>query len=214
MSIRPIAMSLCAVMVLSACTSGKTSKSMAGVNADTYVFTTKHASVSLAKADMEIYIASAENQLMLLEQQETNRCIQGQLAIAQAHLTRATSEHYANMHKDAFITLVDFDRQVRKIHCINGYIKDQLGCGYTYKKAVLKRWYDEGDFDQCHNPSIANKANIEVLPVKNVALEEAKKALVENTHNHMIITETLHDFNEDQIKPIYYPSLDKLIELI
>ncbi|MEY8253152.1 MAG: OmpA family protein, partial [Colwellia sp.] len=156
-------------------------------------------STSLDKAQMKIYIASAESQLLLLEQQESKQCISGQLAIAQSYLTRASAEHNADMDKDAFITLVDFDRQIRKIRCINQYINGQLGCGYSNKKTVLKRWYDEGDFNQCQTSSIAKT-------------EVKEKETLEK--NHMLMTETLHDFNQDEIKPIYYPSLNKLIELI
>jgi outer membrane protein OmpA-like peptidoglycan-associated protein len=198
---RPILMSLCAVMIMSACSGHKSSSN------DASAFSTKDASVSLHKVDMQIYIASAESQLLLLEQQETNRCITGQLAIAQSYLTRAISEHQADMEKDAFITLVDFDRQLRKIYCINQYIKGQLGCGYTNKKVVLKRWYDEGDFDQCQNTMIAANSDIDVKENHANKSDDIER-------NHMIITETLHDFNEYQIKPIYYPSLNKLVELI
>ena len=107
------------------------------------------------------------------------------------------------MENDAFITLVNFDRQIRKVRCINQYIKGQLGCGHTNKKVVLKRWYDEGNFDQCEKSSLT-KAQLNTTEKEEVILE----------NNHMLITETLHDFNQDKIKPIYYPSLNKLIELI
>ena len=142
-----------------------------------------------------MYIASAESQLLLLQQQESKRCISGQLGIAQSYLARATAEHNADMEKDAFITLIELDRQFRKIHCINKYIKGHLGCSYTNKKIVLKRWYNEGDLTQCANSSIARE-----------------KTKIEK--KHILITETLHDFNQDEIKPIYYPPLNKLIELI
>ena len=107
------------------------------------------------------------------------------------------------MEKDAFITLLQLDRQVRKIHCINKYIKGQLGCSYTNKKIILKRWYDEGDFNQCENPVLA-KSEPKLEPKSKETSKE----------KHMLITEALHDFNEDQIKPIYHHSLNKLIELI
>ena len=189
--------SLCAVIALSACSTSKTSVSNKPLlsNSATYG--------DLNKAQMKIYITSAEYQLLRLEQQESKRCISGQLAIAQSYLTRATAEHNAEMEKDAFITLVDFDRQVRKIRCINQYINGQLGCGYSNKKTVLKRWYDEGDFNQCEDSSIAET---------EVEIDQKDKGTVEK--NHILITETLHDFNKDKIKPIYYPSLNKLVGLI
>ncbi len=193
MNTNPVLVSLCAVMALSACSTSKTSTS------NVQLLSNVEISEKLNKAQMKIYITSAESQLLRLEQQESKRCISGQLAIAQSYLTRARAEHNAEMEKDAFITLVDFDRQIRKINCINHYINGQLGCGYSNKKTVLKRWYDEGDYNQCEDSSIA-KTGIE------------EKETTEK--NNIVITETLHDFNQDKIKPIYYPSLNKLIELI
>ena len=197
MIIQPIMLSLCAVIVLSGCTASTTA------DYDTSVSASVDSSIGLEKTQMDLYISSAESELLLLEQDNTHRCISGQLAIAQTYLTRATAEHNANMENDAFITLVNFDRQIRKVRCINQYIKGQLGCGHTNKKVVLKRWYDEGNFDQCEKSSLT-KAQLNTTEKEEVILE----------NNHMLITETLHDFNQDKIKPIYYPSLNKLIELI
>lgn len=193
MTTKPILMYLCAAIVLSACSSPKK------VDENIDLFKAVDVSTALNKSQMKIYITSAESQLLSFEQQKSKRCISGQLAIAQSYLSRATAEHNADMQKDAFITLVDFDRQMRKIHCINEYINGQFGCEYSNKKTVLKRWYDEGDFNQCETPSIA-KAEVKV----KTTLEQ----------KHMLITETLHDFNQEEIKPIYYPSLNKIVELI
>lgn len=195
MNTNPVLVSLCAVIALSACSASKTSTS------DAQLLSNVEISEKLNKAQMKIYITSAESQLLRLEQQESKRCISGQLAIAQSYLTRATAEHNAEMEKDAFITLVNFDRQIRKINCINQYINGQLGCGYSNKKTVLKRWYDEGDYNQCEDSSIAL-----------TGIDVKEKKTIEK--NHIVITETLHDFNQDKIKPIYYPSLDKLVGLI
>jgi outer membrane protein OmpA-like peptidoglycan-associated protein len=195
MNTKPVLVSLCAVMALSACSTPKTSST------NSTLFSLTDTSTSSDKAQIQLYIDSAESQLLMLEQQESKRCISGQLAIAQSYLTRATAEHNAAMENDAFITLVDFDRQMRKIRCINQYIKGQLGCSYSSKKIVLKRWYDEGYFNQCENPSTTKT---------KIAVNEKKT--IENKHT--FITETLHDFDQDKIKPIYYPSLNKLIELI
>jgi len=184
---QPVLLSLCIALTLSACSASTTS------NNSVSLFSAVDARDDLNETQMKIYIASAESQLLLLEQQESNRCISGQLSIAQTFLTKATREHHAKMNKDAFITLVELDRQVRKIRCINQHIKGQLGCGYASRKVVLKRWYDEGEFAQCGAPSTA-------------------KASIEN--QHILITETLHDFNQDKIKPIYYQSLNKLAMLI
>ncbi|HCH69759.1 MAG TPA: hypothetical protein DE042_04530 [Colwellia sp.] len=197
MIVQPTLLSLCAVIMLSSCSSSNTADN------NTSLLSRGDASTSLDKTQMQIYIASAESQLLLLEQQKSKRCISGQLGIAQSYLSRATAEHNANMEKDAFITLVELDRQFRKIHCINQYINGHLSCGYTNNKVVLKRWYDEGDFNQCDNPSLA-KTQLQTTEKENVIFE----------NNHMLMTETLHDFNQDEIKPIYYPSLNKLIKLI
>jgi len=142
-------------------------------------------------AQIHLYISSAESQLLMLEQQNTKHCISGQLSIAQSFLAQASNEHKARMNKDAFITLVELDRQIRKIRCINMYINGHLGCGYTNKKTVLKRWYSEGNFEQCKKPSIASEQPKDIF-----------------------ITETLYDFDQDKIKPIYYPSLNNLVQLM
>ena len=197
MMTRPTLMSLCAVMALTACSTSKTSSN------NTHLFLPVDTSESLDHAQMHLYITSAASQLLSLEQQASKQCISGQLSIAQSYLTRATAEHNAKMEKDAFITLVSFDRQLRKIHCINQYVKGQFGCGYSNKKVVLKRWYEEGDFNQCNTASIVKES---VQPTTKEITKTAKK--------HVLLTETLHDFNQDEIKPIYYPSLNKLIELI
>ena len=99
---------LCAVIALSACSASTASTDNA------QLLSTLAASEELNKAQMKIYITSAESQLLKLEQLESKRCLSGQLTIAQSYLTRATAEHNADMEKDAFITLVDFDRQIRK----------------------------------------------------------------------------------------------------
>lgn len=197
MKTKPVLVSLCAVIALSACSTPKTSSNTPNL------FSIANTSTSLDKTQMQIYIASAGSQLLLLAQQESKRCLSGQLAIAQSYLTRATAEHNAAMEKDAFITLVDFDRQMRKIRCINQYVNGQLGCGYSNKKVVLKRWYDEGDFNQCENS-----------PIAKTAVKLTEKEITNSEKNHILITETMHNFNQDEIKPIYYPSLNKLIELI
>lgn len=195
MMTRSVMVTLCTAIVLSACSSPKKTDD----NID--LFTPIDHSIVLDKTQMKVYITSAEYQLLSLDQQESQQCVSGQLAIAQSYLSRATAEHNAGMQKDAFITLIDFDRQIRKIHCINEYINGQFGCGYSNNKVVLKRWYDEGDFNQCKNPSVAKA----VVKVKEKTIHENK---------HILITETLHDFNQDEIKPIYYSSLNKIVELI
>ncbi|MGL1956923.1 MAG: OmpA family protein [Colwellia sp.] len=187
MNIQSMLLLLCVIKLLSGCSLSSTADN------DISLFANGDMPTSLDKAQMQLYIVSAESQLLLLEQQEPKQCLSGQLAIANTYLLRATAEHNAGMEKDAFITLVDFDRQVRKIRCLSQYINDQLGCGYTNKKIVLKRWYREGDFSQCKKSSIT----------KN---NRGKKPI--------FITETLHEFDQNEIKPIYYQSLNKLVDLM
>ncbi len=193
MVIQSVLLSLCTAIALSSCSATKTT------DYHNNLLASVETSRGLDKIHMRVYIASAASQLLLLEQQEAKPCISGQLTIAHTYLARANAEHNAGMEKDAFITLLQLDRQVRKIHCINQYINGQLGCGYTNKKIILKRWYDEGDFNQCENPVLAKSE-----PKSKETSEE----------KHILITEALHDFNQDQIKPIYHHSLNKLIELI
>lgn len=179
--------SLCAVVALSGCSNSEAVKDKAP----------NEPSLSRASAlsseEMQLYITSAQSQLIKLEQQGSKACIQGQLSIAQSYLTRASAEHNAGMKNDAFISLIDFDRQIRKIYCINSYIKGQLGCQFTNQKTVLKRWYDEGEYQQC-NTELASSFT--------------------NKQKHQLITETLYEFDQDQIKPIYYQSLSKLADLV
>lgn len=189
MFIQPILLSLFVAITLSACSSFSAHDNDTSTSLVTHGGTTK----SFDKAQMHLYITSAESQLLSFEQQASKQCIAGQLSIAQSFLAQASKEHKANMNKDAFITLVELDRQIRKIRCINNYINGHFGCGYTNKKTVLKRWYSEGDFDQCKKSSIAKTSD---------------------GRKDIFITETLHDFDQDKIKPIYYHSLNKLVELM
>ncbi|MCJ8293646.1 MAG: OmpA family protein [Colwellia sp.] len=200
MFIQPVLLSLCAAIILSGCSSSSTTKK---VDSHSNLLVSVATSSGLDKTHMQVYITSAAAQLLLLEQQEAKPCISGQLSIAHTYLSQASAEHTAGMDKDAFITLLQLDRQVRKIRCINQYIKGQLGCGYTNKKIILKRWYDEGDFNQCKNPVLA-KSEPKLEPKPKETSEE----------KYMLITEALHDFDQDQIKPIYHHSLNKLIKLI
>ncbi len=186
MTIQPALLSLFVVILLSACSSSTASDNSSLVSQH-------NTSKGFDDAQMHLYISSAESQLLMLEQQDTKHCIAGQLSIAQSFLLQASNEHKANMDKDAFITLVEFDRQIRKIRCINQYINGHLGCAYTNKKTVLKRWYSEGDFNQCKKSSMTT------------ASDKPKD---------IFITETLYDFDQDKIKAIYYPALNNLVELM
>lgn len=144
-----------------------------------------------------LYLNNAESELAVIQQQNTAQCIAGQLAIAQGYLDRANNESLAGMYNDVFITLTAFDRQMRKIRCVNQYINDQLGCGITNQNTVLKQWYFESDYERCNLP----------IDLKIITTASEKRT----RHYHTLVTETLHDFNQEKIKPIYYESLNKLI---
>ena len=185
-------LSLFVVIALTACSSS-TSDNHTDTPTQVEIFE------SSDKAQMKIYLNSAESQLLWLAQQETKHCISGQLSIAYSLLAQATNEHDAKMNKDAFITLVELDRQMRKIRCINQYLNRNLGCGYTNKKIVLKRWYREGDFHQCK---------------KSAAIKVTTVDKSTSGNKHILITETLHDFNQNNIKPIYFQALNTLVDLM
>jgi outer membrane protein OmpA-like peptidoglycan-associated protein len=193
MAVKSIFLPLCFCTFLFACNLSNSNRH------DTSLFNHTDSDEYFNEDKMQMYIETAQMQLMSLEKKENRLCTSGQLAIAQDYLIRATAEHNAGMEKDAFITLLTLDRQIRKIHCINSYINQNLGCGHTNKKIVLNRWYSEGQFEQCAKSSITKKTS--------TTRKKEKK-------NQVVITETLHDFNEDKIKAIYFPSLDKLVNLI
>ena len=185
---------------------------------DTSLFHHAYSDEYFNEDKMQMYIETAQMQLMSLEKKENRLCTSGQLAIAQDYLIRATAEHNAGMEKDAFITLLTLDRQIRKIHCINSYINQNLGCGHTNKKIVLNRWYSEGQFEQCAKSSSTKFSSTKSSSTKSSSTKSSstKSSITkkEAAKNHVVITETLHDFNEDKIKAIYFPSLDKLVNLI
>jgi len=155
---------------------------------------------SLNKEVIKLYITNAESELLILQKQSTAQCISGQLAIAQSYIDRAHNENLAGMNKDVFITLVAFDRQIRKIRCVNQYINEQLGCGITNQNIVLRNWYAESDFNQCNTLSKITKNTF-------ITSVDTRK------NNNILITETLHDFDQEKIKPIYFQSLNKLVSV-
>jgi len=195
MNMRSLLLSLCTCSTLLACSSStmftKDNSATFGDNKVNHV---------ADNAQMQTYLAGAQSQLLGLAQQNTNSCIIGQLSIAETLLEKATKEHHGNMNKDAFISLLEFDRQLQKVRCINQYIKGHLGCGYTTKRTVLKHWYNQGEFTQCNNT--VNTKAITKVSANNIGKQ------------HTLITETLHDFDQEKIKEIYYPALNQLIGLM
>jgi len=148
------------------------------------------------------YIASSNSQMLAMIKQNSQQCIAGQISIAQSILQRAEKELAGGLHNDSFISLVEFDRQMRKMRCIYNYLIGAFGCTQTNKTKVLKSWYLEGEFEQCG------------LVVDAKVRKKEKSVVSLGKHKHIIITETLYDFDQDAIKPIYYEALDKLVALM
>jgi len=146
---------------------------------------------------LQHYVNSAQHELLFLEKATQGRCLNGQLTIANLMFDRALSEYQNRLYKDAFITLTNFDRQVRKTRCILAYVEGKFGCKHTNKSSVLKRWYQEGKFEQC---TVSSTGSIEELG--------------NTVEQNEIIVETLHEFNSDEIKPIYFESLNKVAALV
>ncbi len=144
------------------------------------------------------YIASSNLQMLAMIKQNAQQCITGQVSIAQSLLQRAENELAGGLYNDAFISLVEFDRQMRKMRCIYNYLNGAFGCVQSNKTSVLKKWYLEGEFEQCELDFDTKEKSVASLGV----------------HKHTIITETLYDFDQDVIKPIYHEALDKLVALM
>jgi len=169
------------------------------------VFSDKRKPVSLYELKYSVnkeevlqhYIDSAQHQLLSLEKNTQGRCLNGQLVIANSLFVRAQNEVQIALYQDAFITLTHFDRQIRKIQCILAYVEGKFGCQQTGKLSVLKHWYLEGRFEQCPlTPNTSNVSSDEVLK------------------NNKIVIETLHEFDSEEIKPIYFENLDKVVALV
>ena len=152
---------------------------------------------SADSAVVQQYLKASQLEMLSLTQQNSDSCLSGQMNIAYRLLTQTEQEVAGKMYDDAFISLVKLDRQIRKVKCIHDYLDGKFGCSQTNKTAVMKRWYQEGSFLQC-----------------KTELELVRLAPITDTSPHNIVTETLHDFDQDAIKPLYFPSLDKLVALM
>jgi len=135
------------------------------------------------------YITGAEQQLLSLELSGADHCINGQLTLAERYLHKAKQEYHSNLLKDAYLSLVTFDRQARKAQCILNYLEGEFGCQYTNKRAVIKDWYKQGKFEQC-------------------ALNKQEDVSTKN--KQQLFFETLHEFGDASIKPIYFESLNRI----
>jgi outer membrane protein OmpA-like peptidoglycan-associated protein len=161
------------------------------------------------------YIKKAEDQLLALEKVTQGRCLNGQMTITHSLLTRVKKEYQNSMYRDAFITLTDYDRQVRKTHCILTYLEGKFGCQITQKVSVLKHWYQEGRYEQCDSlvnegsSPIASGNNDKIVVNTLTPLSPAFTA----TDNEIVV-ETLHEFNSATIKPIYFNALNKIANLM
>ena len=159
-----------------------------------------------SKASIKQYITSSNSQMLSMIKKNSQQCIAGQVSIAQSLLQIAENEFEGGLYNDAFISLVEFDRQMRKIRCIYNYLDGAFGCAQTNKTKVLKKWYLAGKFEQC---------NLGVTAKERAKENKGEKSVVSfRNHKHTIITETLYDFDQDVIKPIYHEALNKLVALM
>lgn len=163
----------------------------------------------LNKSVVKRYLEAAKLELLSLTAQNVENCVAGQVEIAHRLYNQTEQEFFGHMYNDAFITLTKFDRQVRKIHCIHSYLDGKFGCAQSNKTAVLRDWYRSGDYQQCQAADQAVAKTDTAVVFTETALTKAV-----TPEPHTIITETLHDFDQDTIKPIYYPALDRLIALM
>lgn len=163
----------------------------------------------LNKSVVEGYLEAAKLELLSLTSNNVENCLAGQVEIAHRLYNQTEQEFFGNMYNDAFVTLTKFDRQVRKIHCIHSYLDGKFGCAQSNKTAVLRDWYRSGDYQQC-------QATDQAVAQTDTAVVFTETALTKPVAPapHTIITETLHDFDQDTIKPIYYPALDRLVALM
>ncbi len=159
-----------------------------------------------SKASIKQYITSSNSQMLSMIKKNSQQCIAGQVSIAQSLLQIAENEFEGGLYNDAFISLVEFDRQMRKIRCIYNYLDGAFGCAQTNKTKVLKKWYLAGEFEQCNLGFTAKERAKEN--------KEGKSVVSFRNHKHTIITETLYDFDQDVIKPIYHEALNKLVALM
>ncbi|REL28017.1 OmpA family protein [Thalassotalea euphylliae] len=161
------------------------------------------------------YLQATRLKVLSLTTRLSHQCLAGQLDVSYRLLNQTEQEVAGQMYADAFITLTHLDRQVRKLECIQGYIEGHFGCHQTENITVLRDWYKEGPFDQCdRNPAFAD-TRLNRLTAAN-QFEAANQSETESVEpsRHTIITETLHDFDQAGIKPIYFPALDKLVALM
>ena len=152
------------------------------------------------------YLSSANKQLLSMSTNNSHACLNGQVMISEKLLMRAQAEFESNMLNDAFLSLVEFDRQMRKLRCIYQYLDGQFGCAQSNKTKVLKQWYLDGEFQQCQ----IDKTELAITKEGNLNQSNQKALSVSQT----ILTETLYDFDQENIKAIYYPALNNLVNLM
>ncbi|MCH2058110.1 MAG: OmpA family protein [Thalassotalea sp.] len=164
----------------------------------------------LNKSVVERYLEAAKLELLSLTAQNMENCVAGQVEIAHSLYNQTEQEFFGHMYNDAFITLTKFDRQVRKIYCIHNYLDGKFGCAQSNRTVVLRDWYRSGDYQQCqaHEESVVKTDTAAAVYADTTLAKPIAPA------PHTIITETLHDFDQETIKPIYYPALDRLVTLM
>ena len=180
-------------------------------------FTPNTAQSAVANPNQQVvreYLQAARLKVLSLTTRLSHQCLAGQLDVSYRLLDQTEQEVAGQMYADAFITLTQLDRQVRKLECIQGYVEGKFGCHHTENITVLRDWYKAGSFEQCESKLATADANINRLPASQ--FETINQAETQRTEpsRHTIITETLHDFDQAGIKPIYFPALDKLVALM
>ena len=123
-------------------------------NRDQTSFTPNTAQSSVANPNQQVvreFLQAARLKVLSLTTRLSHQCLAGQLDVSYRLLDQTEQEVAGQMYADAFITLTQLDRQVRKLECIQGYVEGKFGCHQTENITVLRDWYKAGPFDQCES---------------------------------------------------------------
>ncbi|REL31982.1 OmpA family protein [Thalassotalea euphylliae] len=174
------------------------------------------AALSPEQLVLKEYLQASRLKMMSLTTRLSHQCVAGQLEVGYRLLDKTEQEFTGQMYADAFISLTQLDRQVRKLECISHYIDGRFGCSETNKVTVLRDWYKEGSFEQCQVAILsADSYSQEQSQNQGRKQQQVQKAGNNvSVHGYTVITETLHDFDQAKLKSIYYPALEKLVLLM
>ena len=174
------------------------------------------AALSPEQLVLKEYLQASRLKMMSLTTRLSHQCVAGQLEVGYRLLDKTEQEFTGQMYADAFISLTQLDRQVRKLECISNYIDGRFGCSETNKVTVLRDWYKEGSFEQCQVANLsADSYSQEQSQNQGQKQRQAQKAGNNiSVQGYTVITETLHDFDQAKLKTIYHPALEKLVVLM